>query len=59
MAGTGPLHPFADTLGLPTADCGVGYPESRIHAPDENIRLADFVRGAQHVAAILERFAAS
>jgi acetylornithine deacetylase/succinyl-diaminopimelate desuccinylase-like protein len=58
-AGTGPLHPFVDTLGLPTADCGVGYPESRIHAPDENIRLADFVRGAQHVAAILERFATS
>jgi acetylornithine deacetylase/succinyl-diaminopimelate desuccinylase-like protein len=59
MAGTGPLYPFADTLGLPTADCGVGYPESRIHAPDENIRLADFVLGAQHVAAILERFAGS
>jgi acetylornithine deacetylase/succinyl-diaminopimelate desuccinylase-like protein len=58
MAGTGPLHPFSDTLGLPTADCGVGYPESRIHAPDENIRVADFVRGVQHVAAILERFAA-
>jgi len=59
IAGTGPLHPFIHTLGLPTADCGVGYPDSRIHAPDENIRLADFVRGTQHVAAILERFAAS
>ena len=59
MAGTGPLYPFVETLGLPTADCGVGYPDSRIHAPDENIRLADFVRGAQHVAAILERFAVS
>ena len=59
MAGTGPLHPFAETLALPTADCGVGYPDARIHAPDENIRLVDFVRGAQHVAAILERFAAS
>ncbi len=57
-AGTGPLHPFVDTLGLPTADCGVGYPDSRIHAPDENIRLTDFVRGAQHIAAILDRFAA-
>jgi acetylornithine deacetylase/succinyl-diaminopimelate desuccinylase-like protein len=56
MAGTGPLYPFADTLGLPTADCGVGYPESRIHAPDENIRLTDFVRGTKHVAAILEQF---
>jgi acetylornithine deacetylase/succinyl-diaminopimelate desuccinylase-like protein len=59
MAGTGPLYPFIKTLGLPTADCGVGYPESRIHAPDENIRLADFVRGAKHVAAILEEFAGS
>ena len=59
MAGTGPQHPFAEILGLPIADCGVGYPESRIHAPDENIRLVDFVRGAQHVAAIIERFAAS
>jgi len=59
MAGTGPLYPFVDKLGLPTADCGVGYPESRIHAPDENIRLPDFVRGAKHAAAILERFAAS
>jgi acetylornithine deacetylase/succinyl-diaminopimelate desuccinylase-like protein len=57
MAGTGPLYPFIKTLGLPTADCGVGYPESRIHAPDENIRLADFVRGTKHVAAILEQFA--
>ena len=57
MAGTGPLYPFVKTLGLPTADCGIGYPESRGHAPDENIRLDDFVGGAKHIAAILERFA--
>ncbi|MGQ9572845.1 MAG: M20/M25/M40 family metallo-hydrolase [Dehalococcoidia bacterium] len=57
MAGTGPLYPFVKTLGLPTADCGIGYPESRAHAPDENIRLTDFVRGAKHIAALLERFA--
>jgi acetylornithine deacetylase/succinyl-diaminopimelate desuccinylase-like protein len=59
MAGTGPLYPFVDTLGLPTADFGVGYPESRIHAPDESIRLADFLRGAKHIAAVLQRFAAA
>jgi acetylornithine deacetylase/succinyl-diaminopimelate desuccinylase-like protein len=57
MAGTGPLYPFAKTLALPTTDCGIAYPESRIHAPDENIRLADFARGAKHIAAVLERFA--
>jgi acetylornithine deacetylase/succinyl-diaminopimelate desuccinylase-like protein len=57
MAGTGPLYPFVETLGLPTADIGVGYPESRMHAPDENIRLADFLRSAKHIAAVLDRFA--
>jgi acetylornithine deacetylase/succinyl-diaminopimelate desuccinylase-like protein len=57
MGGTGPLYPFVKTLGLPTADCGVGYPESRFHAPDENIRLADLLRSAKHIAAVLERFA--
>jgi acetylornithine deacetylase/succinyl-diaminopimelate desuccinylase-like protein len=57
MAGTGPLYPFVKTLALPTTDCGIGYPESRMHAPDENIRLADFLHGAKHIAAVLERFA--
>jgi acetylornithine deacetylase/succinyl-diaminopimelate desuccinylase-like protein len=58
MAGTGPLYPFVKTLGLPTADVGIAYPEARIHAPDENIRLADFLRSAKHIAAVIERFAA-
>jgi acetylornithine deacetylase/succinyl-diaminopimelate desuccinylase-like protein len=58
MAGTGPLYPFVKTLGLPTADIGIGYPEARIHAPDENIRLADLLRSAKHIAAVMERFAA-
>jgi len=57
MAGTGPLYPFVETLGLPTTDFGVGYPESRMHAPDENIRVADFLRAAKHTAAVLHRFA--
>ena len=56
MAGTGPLHPFVATLGLPTADIGIGYPDTRIHAPDENIRIEDFRNGAKAVAALLQRF---
>jgi acetylornithine deacetylase/succinyl-diaminopimelate desuccinylase-like protein len=56
-AGTGPLYPFVATLGLPTADIGIGYPETRIHAPDENIRIEDFRRGAKAIAALLGRFA--
>ncbi len=58
MAGTGPLYPFLRTMGLPTADCGIGYPDNRIHAPDENIRVGDFQQGTKAIAAVLQRFAA-
>jgi acetylornithine deacetylase/succinyl-diaminopimelate desuccinylase-like protein len=57
MAGTGPLYPFIKTLGLPTADCGIGYPDARIHAPNENIRIEDYRKGTKAIAALLERFA--
>ncbi len=56
MAGTGPLHAFHHLLGVDSADCGVGYPDSRIHAPDENIRIEDLRRNIHHVAALIERF---
>jgi acetylornithine deacetylase/succinyl-diaminopimelate desuccinylase-like protein len=56
MAGTGPLYPFVTTLGLPTADCGIGYPDAAIHAPNENIRTEDFRKGTKAIAALLGRF---
>jgi acetylornithine deacetylase/succinyl-diaminopimelate desuccinylase-like protein len=56
IAGTGPLYPFVVTLGLPTADIGIGYPEVRAHAPDENIRIEDFRQGTKAIAALLGRF---
>jgi acetylornithine deacetylase/succinyl-diaminopimelate desuccinylase-like protein len=55
-AGSGPMFSFTDILGLPVASLGVGYPDSRAHAPDENIRLADFILGSKHIAAILDRY---
>ncbi|MEK7248457.1 MAG: M20/M25/M40 family metallo-hydrolase [Chloroflexota bacterium] len=58
MAGTGPLYPFVTTLGLPTADCGIGYPDAAIHAPNENIRIEDFRKGTKAIAALLGRFGA-
>ncbi|HXG36475.1 MAG TPA: M20/M25/M40 family metallo-hydrolase [Dehalococcoidia bacterium] len=59
MAGTGPLYPFVKELGLATADCGVGHPDNRIHAPDENIRLGDFLLGTKAIAALLQKFGES
>jgi acetylornithine deacetylase/succinyl-diaminopimelate desuccinylase-like protein len=35
----------------------VGYPGCRAHAPDEHVRLADFLSGSQHLARILDGFA--
>ncbi|MCX6023374.1 MAG: M20/M25/M40 family metallo-hydrolase [Chloroflexi bacterium] len=53
MAATGPMAQVIETLGVPVADSGVGYPDNRIHAPNENIRIADYVKGIKHVVALL------
>jgi hypothetical protein len=36
----GPNYPFVHDLGLPVATAGLGYPDTRAHAPNENIRIA-------------------
>ncbi|UCC60892.1 MAG: M20/M25/M40 family metallo-hydrolase [Dehalococcoidia bacterium] len=57
MAGSGPMYSFTGTLGLPTALIGIMYPGSSPHAPNEHIRLSDFILGSKHVAAVLKRMA--
>jgi acetylornithine deacetylase/succinyl-diaminopimelate desuccinylase-like protein len=57
MAGTGPMYDFADTLGIPIATSGVDHPSHKIHAPNENITIEDFVLGAKHAALVMQRFA--
>ncbi len=54
--GSGPMYPFVHVLGVPVGEAGIGYPGGRAHAPDENFRLADFIKGARHTARILARF---
>ncbi|MBE9507642.1 MAG: M20/M25/M40 family metallo-hydrolase [Chloroflexi bacterium] len=58
MSGTGPVYLLCGQFGVPVVTAGVGYAGSRCHAPDEHIRIADFVAHAQYVAALLEEFAA-
>lgn len=57
--GSGPIHPFIETLGLPVATAGVSYPGARVHAPNENIRVQDFVNGVRHTARLMQKFADS
>lgn len=56
IGGSGPNHPFIHHLHVPVAMLGGGYPGSRAHAPDENIRIDDFVKGAKHMARVLLAF---
>lgn len=53
VGGTGPVHPFVAGLRQPFVTCGVGYPGARIHAPNENLRVSDLLKGAEHTARFL------
>jgi acetylornithine deacetylase/succinyl-diaminopimelate desuccinylase-like protein len=57
-AGTGPAAPFVDVLKVPFATAGCGYPGSRAHSPNENIRIADFENGKLHTALVIAAMAA-
>jgi acetylornithine deacetylase/succinyl-diaminopimelate desuccinylase-like protein len=41
---------------LVASGAGVGYENSRIHSPNENIRVEDFFLGVKHIAALLAEF---
>lgn len=48
---------FNEVVGVPSiSGPGVSYDGSNYHAPNENIRLKDFVGGAKHMAAMIGRF---
>lgn len=55
--GSGPNHAFVHDLKLPVATAGIGYPGTNAHAPNENIRLDLYLKGAKHIARILHEFA--
>lgn len=54
--GSGPIYYFTDVAGTPMTGSGVGYYGSKAHAPNENIRVQDFVAGMKHIALTLLRF---
>lgn len=54
--GSGPNHTFVHDLHLPVVSAGIGYPGSQSHAPNENIRLDLYLKGAMHIARILKEF---
>ncbi len=57
VGGSGPNYPFVHDLGLPVATAGLGYPETRSHAPNENIRIDLYLKHAMHMARVIKEFA--
>lgn len=57
MPATGPMHPVVAELGIPTVlPVGVGRPDNRIHAPNENIHAADYINTIKLMCRVWERF---
>ena len=55
--GSSPVYAFAKPLGnIPVISPGIGYWDSRTHAPDEHFRIEDFLNTSQNIARILSRF---
>jgi acetylornithine deacetylase/succinyl-diaminopimelate desuccinylase-like protein len=58
-AGTGPMHGFGEFLDVPILGSGTGWAKSGAHAPNENVRLADFYQGIEHMVVLLKDFGAA
>jgi acetylornithine deacetylase/succinyl-diaminopimelate desuccinylase-like protein len=56
IGGSGPSYPFIHILNLPVATAGVGHPGTQAHAPNENMRIDLYRKGAEHIARIIQEF---
>jgi acetylornithine deacetylase/succinyl-diaminopimelate desuccinylase-like protein len=59
VGGSGPNHLFIENLKVPVVTAGVSYPGSQNHAPNENIRINDFISGTKHMVRIIKNFGSS
>lgn len=56
-AGTGPMFGFGQYLDVTILGAGTGWVKSGAHAPNENIRIADYYQGVEHIMVLLKTFA--
>jgi acetylornithine deacetylase/succinyl-diaminopimelate desuccinylase-like protein len=57
IGGSGPNESFIRHLGVPVATAGFGYPDTRAHAPDENLLIPLYEKHAKHTARLITKFA--
>jgi acetylornithine deacetylase/succinyl-diaminopimelate desuccinylase-like protein len=58
MAGSGPMYQLCQAYGIPAVSFGVGWGQSRTHAPNESVRIADFIQGIKVMGRVYAGFAA-
>lgn len=57
-AGTGPIDQLCVRYGIPIVNgAGVGNANSRIHSPNENVKLDDYIAGIKLVATLFAEYA--
>jgi acetylornithine deacetylase/succinyl-diaminopimelate desuccinylase-like protein len=59
VAGTSPFYVIKNWMGIPVASGGgVGYPGSKAHAPNENIRVKDYVNSIKFLTSLIMSYGA-
>jgi acetylornithine deacetylase/succinyl-diaminopimelate desuccinylase-like protein len=57
VAGASPIYVVRNWMGIPVASGGgVGYPGSKIHAPNENIRIKDYSDSIKFVVTLIRSY---
>lgn len=56
MSGSGPMWLFTRELSIPTVSIGVGDAESRVHSPNESIKVTDYEQGVEVIKELINRF---
>ncbi len=54
--GSSPIYAIGGPLGIPVVNPGIGYWDNRSHAPNEHIRIKDFLNGSRQIARIIAAF---
>ncbi len=55
--GSGPMHELCGIHGVPVASAGSGWANSFIHAPNESVRVADYLEAIRVMGRLLATFA--
>ena len=51
------MYELCQQLNIPSVSAGGGYPDSHSHAPDENIRVADYFEAIMFIKELIANFA--